>query len=380
MKRFKVTDSPFYAPGSNASFNEEAGRAQQDALASQQEEAFTSKLSYLNEQHEFELAQKKKEQSLLTASMVAGEIDYTDTDVIPIGVTTHGAGTQRFIMSSTDAFRDKWMQKTAADDQGGFLATSFRSEQARIAGVIEGLEGYERATGDYDYGDQYSKATQFGLGVSGREGDWGLSQSSGFEGIGWAYGATKNFLAENLQGSWITGGEVGPNTTEYTKEDGTIGRRVIPSTLDIHGDKEVYRYRGMAIGSPLWEAHNIVDPNFTEATKKAWVQNLFGDPANEQLAKMAGIVPADIMNAKSPAAAAATIAHKRTSRLAGAWYEQSGRTEATMAFMQNLAATMVNDPDMQAEMAIAVLSMGTSTIGSLSKMGGTLAIRGARAL
>ena len=382
MKKFKVTDSHLYAPGSTASFNKEAGRAQMDALAAQQEQAFTSKLSYLNEQHEFELKQKMKEQSLLTASMVAGEIKYTDTDVIPIGVTTHGANTQRFIMSSTDAFRDKWMQKTAADDQGGFLATSFRSEQARIAGVIEGLEGYERATGDYNYGDKYSEATQFGLGVSGREGDWGLSQSSGVEGIGWAYGATRNFLAENLQGSWLAGGEAGPTFEEYEKEDGTKGRRIVPSTLDVYGDgdKEVYRYRGMAIGSPLWEAHNIVDPNFTEATKKAWVQNLFGDPANEQLAKMAGIVPADIMNAKSPAAAAATIAHKRTSRLAGAWYEQSGRTEATMAFIQNLAATLVNDPDMQAEMGIAILSMGTSTIGTLSKAGGTLALRGARAL
>ena len=62
MKKFKVTDSHLYAPGSNASFNKEAGRAQQDALAAQQEEAFTSKLSYLNEQHEFELEQKRKEQ------------------------------------------------------------------------------------------------------------------------------------------------------------------------------------------------------------------------------------------------------------------------------------------------------------------------------
>ena len=381
MKKFRKTDSHFYAPGSNAAFNKAVGRAQQAELAAKQQEDFASKLSYLNEQHEFELEQKRKEESLYTASMVAGEIDYTDTDVIPIGVTTHGAGTQRFIMGSTDEFRDKWMQKTAADDQGGWIATSFRSEQARIAGVIEGLEGYERATGDYEYGDQYSAAAQFGLGVSGQEGDWGLSQSSGLEGIGWAIGATRNFLAENLQGSWLAGGEADLPTRDVVRPDGTRGREIIPQHWSgVQTDKEVYRYRGMAIGSPLWEAHHIEDPNFTEATKKAWVQNLFGDPANEQLAKMAGIVPADIMNAKSPAAAAATIAHKRTARLAGAWYEQSGRTEATMAFIQNLAATLVNDPDMQAEMGIAILSMGTSSIGSLSKMGGTLAMRGSRAL
>ena len=378
MKQRNITDSHAYAPGS-LSFKDEATRAQQAALAAQQEAAYASKLGYLNEQHEFEMKQKKKEQAMTAASMAAGEIDYNDTNIIPIGVTPYGEGTQRFIMSSTADFRDKWMQKTAADDQGGFLATSFRSEQARIAGVIEALEGY---SGSKSYAEQYEKVAQFGLGVSGREGDWGLSQSNTFQGIGWAYGATKNFFAENLQGSWWLGGETGPTFEEYEKKDGTKGKRIVPSTLDVYGegDKEIYRYRGMAIGSPLWQAHNIVDPNFTEDTKKAWVENLFGDPANRQLAQMAGITPDDILKAKSPAAAAATIAHKRVSRLAGAWYEQSSRTEATMAFIQNLAATMVNDPDMQAELAIGVLSMGTSGIGSLVKGGGSLAIKGSRAL
>ena len=365
-----------YAPGFTARFANEAYQARQAEQLAAQDRATAAKLSYLTEQHEYEQEQMRLEQERRAASIADGEIKVDAENVIPIGVTNFGRNTKRFILAGAEEFRDKYVQKTASDDQGGFLGTSFRSEAARIAGLTDVL----MEMGEYDYADEYQEKAQFGLGVSGRDGEWGNTLTDPFTGMAWAFGAAKNYFKRNLTDQWWQGGAHELQTIEYTKPDGTVGRRVVPREYDVNEDPEDYRYAGFAIGSPLWTAHNIVDPNFTEEMKKEWVNNLFGDEYNKQLSKMAGITPADIMNAKSPAAAAATIAHKRVSRLAGAWYEQSSRTEATMAFLQNLGATMVNDPDMQAEMAIGVLSMGVTGIGSVVKGAGSLAVKGSRTL
>ena len=365
-----------YESGYTARYANEAYAARQAEEAAAQDRATAAKLSYLTEQYEYEQEQARLEEQKRAESIVSGEISVNTKNVIPIGVTNYGRNTKRFILAGADEFRDKWLQKTRADDQGGITATSFGSEAARIAGLTDVL----MEMGEYDYADDYQEKAMFGLGVSGRDGEWGNTLTDPFTGIAWAYGATKNYFKRNLTDQWWQGGAQDLQTVEYTKPDGTIGRRVVPREYDVNEDPEDYRYAGFAIGSPLWTAHNIVDPNFTEEMKKEWVHNLFGDDYNKELSKMAGITPADIMNAKSPAAAAATIAHKRVSRLAGAWYEQSSRTEATLAFLQNLGATMVNDPDMQAEMAIGVLSMGVTGIGSVVKGAGSLALKGSRTL
>ncbi len=288
-----------------------------------------------------------------------------DSDLGKNVMGTYDKQAKEWVYNNANTFGAKYLKHMAATDFGGWLGTAQRTDRAKIADVPFFLRQYVETTGDYAAMTAFNEAASLGLDFDGSE-DWGTRGSFVYEGVQRLF----NWFETNYSGIGFSENFslFGPDEGGPTVMKGPDGSNIIvprSSSDDATVRKANYSMRGMTPGSPLYNLVHMTDSSFTEDKRKAWADAMFDEmnPIQAEMYQKAGISREDIMTAPSATAAAMRIAYKQDAYHAAGYAANASGWATTGYFLQNMGATIINDPDMQAELAIGVATGGVGLMG-----------------
>lgn len=225
-----------------------------------------------------------------------------------------------------DYWREVAYKQGAQKDPGGLIGRSNRSEAAKYAGIGNMIEQLPPELRD-GMGAELLEAIAHGTGTDAKLDSWGIGSGDG----GMFY---------------------------------VLGARMV----DFFGDQDGYM-GGTTVGSDLHAAMNSVDPNWT-AERKAIVADTFINDETRALYEASGITRETFTNSDSMGQAMARVIQKTTDYKAGTYHAQSSGLEGARFFLGNIGRTLISDPDMAAELGIALAATAVTGVGGIAYLGG----------
>lgn len=223
-------------------------------------------------------------------------------------------------------WREVAYKQGAQKDPGGLIGRSNRSEAAKYAGIGNMVEQLPPEIRD-GMGAELLESIAHGTGTDAMLDSWGIGSGDG----GMFY---------------------------------VLGAR----TIDFFGDQDGYM-GGTTVGSDLHAAMNTVDPAWTPE-RKATVADTFINDETRALYEAAGITRETFTKSDSMGQAMARVIQKTTDYKAGTYHAQSSGLEGARFFLGNIGRTLISDPDMAAELGIALAATAVTGVGGIAYLGG----------
>lgn len=225
-----------------------------------------------------------------------------------------------------DYWREVAYKQGAQKDPGGIIGRSNRSETAKFAGIGNMIQQLPLELRE-GMGAELLESIAHGTGSDAMVDSWGIGSGDG----GMFY---------------------------------VLGARM----FDFFGDQDGYM-GGTTVGSDLHAAMNQVDPNWT-ADRKATVADTFINDETRALYEAAGVTRETFTKSDSMGQAMARVIQKTTDFKAGTYHAQASGLEGARFFMGNIARTLISDPDMAAELGIALAATAVTGVGGIAYLGG----------